>query len=262
MTEEELLKEAESMELDEWQMIQVKLGLKILPESSIKIYMDKAFSHRQMEQIRIALMDGIEPKIIKKAMKPEIGYEGMQQVRMRELQNVQIGHILQSVQKIKDDLTQYVADYSDRERTIAQLEGKLKEQEAAVDSQRETITQYEAALQRLQSQNQKTVHDEQKIWKWIPNGKKRDTLIQRVQKQKFNAEQIEEIRLSLEDGLTEEQLMKLSEPNIEAEKMHQLRLFYKAVNTKNGFTVPEKKEAEDNIPDVNFIPEDVLTEEA
>lgn len=263
MTEKELLEKAESMDLDEWQILQVKLGLKILPVSSILIYLQKELSHRQMEQMRISLMDGIEPKTVKKVMKAEIGYEGMQQIRLRELQNVHIGQILQSIQKMESSLSHYAENDSNREETIAQLKEKIQELEITIDSQQQRIVQYEETLKRVQSQN--VVHGEQfkeknLLKKFFCRNNKCDDLLSKVEKQKFDAKQIEEIRLSVEDGLTEEQIMMIAVPNIEAEKMQQLRLFYKTVNQKNSLTITEDKKETAKEQDV-LLSDEVFPEE-
>lgn len=239
MDEKELLEKAKEMELDEWQMVQVRLGLKLLPVTSIESYMRKELSHRQMEQLRIALMDGMPLEDVVQMMHPEIDFQEMQRRR--------IAYQMMNLSEITQSLTE-IRGFCDRTRQDEKIISQLKE----------TIKEKDTSLQQLQHEledcrNQISVHDEQVPGEsveapameknksfWFGRKRAKDKSIQElIEKNDYTADQIQEIRLSLEDGLLEDQIMFISKQK-DAAKMKQLRLFYKEINNTDKDSVKQK----------------------
>lgn len=254
MDEKELLEKAKKMELDEWQMVQVRLGLKLLPVTSIESYMRKELSHRQMEQMRIALMDGIPLEDVIQMMNPEIDFQEMQRRRIA-YQLLNLSEITQSLTEIRGFCDRTRQD----EETISQLKEKIKEKDTS-------LQQLQHELEECSKRN--FVHDEQVTNEsvsvetsvmeknkpfWFGRKRSKDKSIQElIKKNDYTANQLEEIRLSLEDGLLEDQLLFISRQK-DAAKMKQLRLFYKQINNKDNDA--PKQQAKEN-PDETINAED------
>ena len=380
MTEEELVLKINDMELDEWQMQQVKLAFHILSPEQIDLLLNPAYSYRQMEQLRIALMDGIAPDVVKAEMNTDVRYTDMQKVRIREMRGMEYRMLAESIGKLEKDIQErYSAELQEwkeqchklkleiqklheekqcaendeqkmaeqfavLEEAKTELEEKLKQEEdtkkqveeqlicaeadrqeltgclkllkeektkleeelkqeyAAKKQTEEQLTAKKDELQKLTAQlklageekaeletelgsikhklQEKVVHDEQPEQPKrgiYPLFKRKWDLNQIIMHTDFDANQLKEIRLALEDELTEEQMKTIVKKKLDAGKMCQLRQYYDMVNRKNqkdtiadsggeqqsGQTVPPVKklsepevEEESGIPEGMYLPDE------
>lgn len=273
----ELLNLAKEKKLDSWQIIEVKLGLDVLPVELIKKYMDTGYDYLQMEQIRIALIDGI-PANEMEAMKPDMGWREMQQFRINKMKGEHSEDILVSIKALEEHFTSLQSRLDKQEAENCQLKEKvqkqdkiicqkdaalaeqkqemehlrklLKEKEDIIGGLEAVIKSREADLKACRKELEEirkteVVHGEQlpeaggqprgkKILRLLGLPRKKEfSIINIIESSKFTPEQIEEIRLSLEDNLSEVQIQGIAVESNSSERMKQLRLFYKTMNDKS-----------------------------
>lgn len=272
----ELLNLAKEEKLDSWQMIEVKLGLDVLPAELIKKYMDVNYDYLQMEQIRIALIDGIPVNEIE-AMKPDMGWREMQRFRINKMKGEHSEDILVSIKALEEHFASLRSKSDKQEAENCQLKEKvqkqdkmickrdtaladqkqeledlrklLKEKEDIIGGLEAVIKSREADLKACRKEleeirKMEVVHGEQlpeaggqprekKILRLLGLPRKKKSIINIIESSKFTPEQIEEIRLSLEDNLSEVQIQGIAVESNSSERMKQLRLFYKTMNDKS-----------------------------
>lgn len=298
----ELLNLAKEKKLDSWQIIEVKLGLDILPAELIKKYMDADYDYLQMEQIRIALIDGI-PESEMEAMKPDMEWREMQQFRINKMKGEHSENILVSIKALEEHFARLQSRLDKQEVENCQLKGKIQQQDkmicqrdtALADQKQEledlrkllkekediiggleaVIKSRETDLKACQKELEEirkteVVHGEQlpeageqprekKILRLfeLPR-KKKFSIINIIESSKFTPEQIEEIRLALEDNLSEEQIQKIAVESNSFERMKQLRLFYKTMNDKSKESNSDRKQEKqlEHNPDLIPLEED------
>lgn len=273
----ELLNLAKEKKLDSWQIIEVKLGLDVLPAELIKKYMDVNYDYLQMEQIRIALIDGI-PANEMEAMKPDMGWREMQRFRINKMKGEHSEDILVSIKALEEHFTslrsrsdkleaencQLKEKVQKQDKMICQKDTALAEQKQEMEHLRKLLKEKEDIIGGLEAviksreadlkacrkeleeiRKTEVVHGEQlpeaggqprgkKILRLLGLPRKKEfSIINIIESSKFTPEQIEEIRLSLEDNLSEVQIQGIAVESNSSERMKQLRLFYKTMNDKS-----------------------------
>ncbi|MCM1494735.1 MAG: hypothetical protein NC089_02950 [Bacteroides sp.] len=272
----ELLNLAKEKKLDSWQIFEVKLGLDILPAEMIKKYMDADYDYLQMEQIRIALVDGI-PENELEALKPDMDWREMQQFRINKMKGEHSEDILVSIKALEEQFARMQTKAEKQEAENCQLKEKIQKQDTVIRKKDTALAEQKQELEDLRKslkekediiggleaviksreadlevcqkkleemRKEKVVHHEQfsetnkqprekKILQFFRFSKKREfSIIKIIESSRFTPEQIEEIRLSLEDNLSENQLQKIAVESNSFERMKQLRLFYKTMNDR------------------------------
>lgn len=292
MREEEqnkLLNLAREKRLDSGQICAVKLGFDVLSEEEILKYMDAGYNYLQMDQIRIALMDGVSVNEIE-AMKPEMNWKEMQRFRLNKLKGEHAEDLLESikaleghfarlsermdkqaeentrlkenVQKQDELICKKDAVLAEREQELEHMGKLLSEKESLIQNLESTIqdreTELEASQKRLEAVKKEVVHREQlpdaddqekerTLLRFLRFPRKKEfSIMDLITSARFASEQIEEIRLSLEDNLSEEQIQRIAVESNSFERMKQLRLFYKTMNQRSKAQAAEPAQKEEH----------------
>lgn len=200
MTKEELIEQVEGT-LDQWQMIQIRLSLKTLPVEKIQIYSDGSYTHRQMEQIRIAFMDGVvlDPD-------PSMSVDQLQKIRLEYIRRQGLDDVTAAMQQQTDAIMRF-------------------------QTQIDAFLNLQDDFQKLQKENLKLRQDLAEAKKECRSGfRRKKRLMNFLTDSRFTADQLKEIRLGMEEGLSTQQMESLSKVKMPAERMKQLRLLFRFMN--------------------------------
>ncbi len=156
MVSDEYLDKISGLPLDEWQLVQVKFALDLLPEDQIDLFLDERMNYQQMEQIRIALMDGVSPKVVKREMTVTVPWDVMRQIRIRESESRDYHDIAEVVQGLREDLKSYQDKECDYLQEQHRLSNKIKSLEQELKESMDENNRLQTEKQDLQETTMQT----------------------------------------------------------------------------------------------------------
>lgn len=157
-----------------------------------------------IEDIRIAIKDGMKVSAAMDAFMPDMSQEQAREARLS------FYRICKSEAENKKNLSA-IMNYMDELRRLI---------EEKADS---IIINMDKSYEGLNKQRD----GKKKLFVKRPH---QDALVQLVEKGRFNPEQLEEITFAINEGLSGEIISAIAKPELSPEAMHQLRLFYIAKN--------------------------------
>ncbi len=221
-----------------------------------------------MEEIRIAVKDGMKVAIAMEVFPLELDPEQAKQVRLEFYQTCRgeaegkedLSAIMTYMDEIRNTMEHSFSVLVEEKTDL--LIARLNESYAALDTQ---LQEVKTALQESDVK-QKALLTEQtdtrrKLFTRKPSRSQKDQLLQLVEKGRFTPEQLEEITFAINEKLSNDVLLAIAKPELSPEAMRQLRLFYIAKNASAGNSADKGSEwKKDSIPESEIREFEVVTD--